>query len=124
MYYLVIYNTCFIAIINKFLFLILGANFKIQPFFFPHKIREGDFTKVMCFVSAEEKAFTFKWYKDHLEIRGDNRIEISHQPDSSFLKIKSVTAQDSGNYTCVALSDHTVLNYTASLVVEGKKNEN
>lgn len=74
----------------------------------------------MCFVSAEEKTFSFKWYRNQKEIKSDNRIEISHQPDSSFLKIKSVTLQDSGNYTCMAMSAHMVLNYTAILSVEGK----
>ncbi|GFT91507.1 titin [Nephila pilipes] len=91
---------------------------KIQPFNFPQKIREGESTKVMCTVNAEDKTFTFKWLKDGIHIRNSNRVEISVLTDYSLLKIKSVSTQDSGNYTCIASSQQNTLNYTTTLLVE------
>lgn len=74
----------------------------------------------MCSVSTDEKIFSFKWYKNGIEIKSDDRIEISKHIEFSLLKIKSTISQDSGNYTCVVTSPQTVLNYTAALLVEGK----
>lgn len=73
----------------------------------------------MCSVSTDEKIFSFKWYKNGVEIKSDDRIEISQHVDFSVLKIKSVVSRDSGNYTCVVSSPQLALNYSASLLVEG-----
>ncbi|GFU50497.1 titin [Nephila pilipes] len=97
---------------------IYGSKDKIQPFIFPQKIREGESTKVMCTINSEDKTFTFKWLKDGIHIKDSNRIEISVLTDVSLLKIKSVSTQDSGNYTCIASSQQNTLNYTTTLLVE------
>lgn len=97
-----------------------ASKYKIQPFIFPEKIREGETTKVMCSVGTDEKTFSFKWFRNDVEIKSNDRIEISQHADFSLLKIKSILSQDSGNYTCVALSPQTVRNYSAVLLVEGK----
>ncbi|GFY66508.1 titin [Trichonephila inaurata madagascariensis] len=91
---------------------------KIQPFIFPQKIREGESAKVMCAVNAEDKAFSFKWFKNGAHLKNTNRVEISSVSDYTLLKIKSVSSQDSGNYTCVASSSLNTLNYTSELLVE------
>ncbi|GBL76503.1 Titin [Araneus ventricosus] len=95
-----------------------GSKAKIQPFYFPQKVREGESTKVICTVNAEDKTFSFKWLKDGVHLKSADRIEISALADYSLLKIKSVSFQDSGNYTCTAFSGQNVLNYTTTLLVE------
>ncbi|GFY47205.1 titin [Trichonephila inaurata madagascariensis] len=100
------------------LLIVHGSKDKIQPFNFPQKIREGESTKVMCTINAEDKTFTFKWLKDGKHLRNSNRIEISVLTDYSLLKIKSVSTQDSGNYTCIASIQQSTLNYTTTLLVE------
>ncbi|GIY67330.1 titin [Caerostris darwini] len=101
--------------------LVSGAKDKIQPFIFPAKIREGESTKVMCSINAEDKSFTYKWLKNGSPLRNSHRIEISDLNDYSLLKIKSVSSQDSGNYTCIASNKQKVLNYTSALLVEGEQ---
>ncbi|KFM78983.1 Down syndrome cell adhesion molecule-like protein Dscam2, partial [Stegodyphus mimosarum] len=95
-----------------------GIQDKIQPFIFPPNIREGESTKVMCAVTTEDKFFSFKWYKNGITITKQNRVEITEHSDYSLLKIKTVSFQDSGNYTCVAENAKSTLNYTAVLLVE------
>ncbi|CAL1281294.1 unnamed protein product, partial [Larinioides sclopetarius] len=96
----------------------LGSKAKIQPFYFPQKVREGESTKVFCTVNAEDKTFSFKWLKNGVHLKSTDRIEMSSVSDYSLLKIKSVSYQDSGNYTCIASSGQNFLNYTTALLVE------
>lgn len=105
-----VYNTVFFT----------ASRYKIQPFSFPPRIREGESTKLWCSVNTEEKIFTFNWYKDGKSIKSDDRTEISQHVDYSLLKIKSVLSRDAGNYTCVVSSPQVTLNYSAILLVEGK----
>ncbi|CAL1281295.1 unnamed protein product, partial [Larinioides sclopetarius] len=95
-----------------------GSKAKIQPFNFPQKIREGESTKVMCTVNAEDKTFSFKWLKDGVHLKNADRIEISALSDYTLLKLKAVTFQDSGNYTCIASYGQNILNYSTALLVE------
>ncbi|XP_054724333.1 cell adhesion molecule DSCAM-like [Uloborus diversus] len=103
---------------RKFAILVNATNYKIQPFIFPTTVREGESTKVMCSVTTEEKPLAFKWFKNQLQIKSSDRREISHHSDYSLLKIKTISSEDSGNYTCVVRTTHGTLNYTAELLVE------
>lgn len=62
----------------------------------------------------------FSWTKNGNVLMNDERIRIAHEVDGSYLTIRRTTAEDTGNYTCVAKNLFSETREVATLSVEGE----
>ncbi|GBM46999.1 Titin [Araneus ventricosus] len=90
---------------------------KIQPFSFPEESVIGKRVSASCTPAVGEK-MDFKWHKNGKEItqKGKN-INIVSFSDFSTIVINPLTAEDSGNYTCVVSTRGLSGSYTTILNV-------
>lgn len=82
----------------------------------PKVWHEGTQGRLMClFSAAADREVTIKWLKDGIELTSN----ITHVPSlgMSMVKIKSVSAADSGNYTCMASNNVGTTNVSMEMVV-------
>ncbi|GFQ90562.1 down syndrome cell adhesion molecule-like protein [Trichonephila clavata] len=96
----------------------VGANsLRIQPFSFPSDSAIGKRVSVTCTPLTGEK-MEFKWLRNGQELAsGRNNINILSYPLLSSLVIDPLTAEDSGNYTCVVSTRGLTGSYTTKLDV-------
>lgn len=82
----------------------------------------GDSVQLTCHVQRGDLALNIKWLFNEKPLFAHLNILTSKLGDrSSFLTIPSVTAENSGNYTCVAWNEAGQYNYTAKLNVLGTR---
>ena len=75
----------------------------------------------MCYVAKGDLPLSIKWLFRGRDIYSRLGVVTSKMGDrSSFLSIPSVTAENSGNYTCVASNSAGSFNHTAVLNVFGR----
>lgn len=97
----------------------------IEPFNFQEGLSEGMRTRTVCGVAAGDPPLTISWLKD-----GHSLVPLSpklatatnvSQLDSysSLLSITNLTAEHSGDFTCVAANPAAEVRYTAKLQVKG-----
>ncbi|XP_043277030.1 Down syndrome cell adhesion molecule-like protein Dscam2 isoform X3 [Venturia canescens] len=96
----------------------------IEPFTFQEGLSEGMRTRTVCGVAAGDPPLTISWLKD-----GHSLVPLSpklatatnvSQLDSysSLLSITNLTAEHSGDFTCVAANPAAEVRYTAKLQVK------
>ncbi|XP_046465971.1 dscam family member AbsCAM isoform X1 [Neodiprion pinetum] len=96
----------------------------IEPFTFQEGLSEGMRTRTVCGVAAGDPPLTISWLKD-----GQNPFQLPPKlasaanvsqldPYSSLLSISSLSAEHSGDYTCVAANPAAEVRYTAKLQVK------
>ncbi|KAJ1531014.1 hypothetical protein ONE63_005846 [Megalurothrips usitatus] len=94
---------------------------RIAPFYFEEGLTEGMRTQVMCTASQGDPPVSLTWVKDAKQQQQQPPppgIQIKDfAAYSSVLTIHSVTANHSGNYTCVVTNSAGRAEYTASLSV-------
>lgn len=92
----------------------------INPFSFDGNVNFGDSVQLTCHVAKGDLPLKIKWLFNQNPLFAHLNILTSKLGDrSSFLTIPSVTAENSGNYTCSAWNDAGEYNFTAKLNVEG-----
>lgn len=97
---------------------------KIKPFVFPSDLEEGMRSVVVCAVLSGDPPITIHWLKDGSEIPLDLDAKIDQIDDfTSILNFRSAGPHHNGNYTCVARNPATMVNHTATMVVNGKLEE-
>ncbi|KAK7075666.1 hypothetical protein SK128_023683 [Halocaridina rubra] len=83
--------------------LIVKEEPKILPFAFPMEVEAGELIQVSCTVSRGDDPISLQWFKDNLPIRSSPTFIINNIDSKlSMLLLRSVDAEHSGNYTCVA----------------------
>lgn len=98
---------------------------KVIPFSFQDDQNfKGMRAHITCAVSQGDAPLTFHWLKDGHPI-GENSTHLgiqvaNYDQYSSFLSIISVTSDNSGNYTCLAINKAGKDSYTARLMVQGR----
>lgn len=82
-------------------------------------------TRTVCGVAAGDPPLTISWLKDGqnpfpLPPKLASAANVSQlDPYSSLLSISSLSAEHSGDYTCVAANPAAEVRYTAKLQVKG-----
>lgn len=92
----------------------------MEPFSFSPNLQEGGRAQVTCSVSSGDLPIHFSWLKDGLQLPPTLQVEEMMDEFFSILVFKRVTAQHSGQYTCVASNSAATVNHTAQLLVKGK----
>lgn len=93
----------------------------INPLSFDGDANFGDSVQLTCHVSKGDLPLKIKWLFKEQPLFAHLGILTSKFGDrSSFLTVPSVTADNSGNYTCVASNEAGQTNYTARLNVHGR----
>lgn len=96
----------------------------INPFSFDGDANFGDSVQLTCHVAKGDLPLKIRWLFKNQPIFAHLGILTSKFGDrSSFLTVPSVTAENSGNYTCIASNDGGSYNYTAQLNVYGRSND-
>ncbi|KAG7203545.1 hypothetical protein KM043_013595 [Ampulex compressa] len=96
----------------------------IEPFSFQEGLSEGMRTRTVCGVAAGDPPLTISWLKDGqspfpLPPNLASAANVSQLDSySSILRIMNLTAEHSGDYTCVAANPAAEVRYTAKLQVK------
>lgn len=79
---------------------------------------------VICNVNSGTTPFAFTWLKDGVPIEGHNGISVENFDDyTSVLTIVSVDAFTVGIYTCRAINEFGMDEYSSALLVNGAVNK-
>lgn len=101
------------------LFLIVALP-HINPFEFDGNVNFGDSVQLTCHVGKGDLPLKIKWFFNEKPLFAHLNILTSKLGDrSSFLTIPSVTADNSGSYTCSASNSGGQSNHTTILNVLG-----
>lgn len=82
----------------------------------------GDYVTVSCVVSSGDFPIDIDWlFNDHPinDFAGVSTVKTGKRVNA--LTIESVHGKHAGNYTCVAKNRAAIVNHTAVLIVNGKK---
>lgn len=80
----------------------------------------GDSASLMCTVIKGDNPVTIRWLHNGYVINGQQGVTIGRMGvRASSLTIDSVTAEHSGEYTCMASNLAGSANFSASLAVNG-----
>ncbi|KAK7578218.1 hypothetical protein V9T40_010423 [Parthenolecanium corni] len=92
----------------------------IEPFYFPTDgLQEGSMTRVVCGISRGDPPLEISWLKDGTPVSAKFGVNISTlDPYSSLLRIPSLTASHTGEYTCVAVNPAAQVRYSSKLQVK------
>ena len=84
-------------------------------------LKEGSLFSALCTVNSGSTPLFFTWYKDGQAISSQsNEIIINSLDESqSYLKVKKVKANDSGNYTCSVRNAFGEDSHSIRLIVRG-----
>lgn len=94
----------------------------ITPFAFEAEAFAGDSVQLSCYVARGDLPFNVTWLFRGRPVLADNALGIVTGlmgPRNSLLTIESVSADHSGNYTCVASNQAASVRHTAPLRVNG-----
>lgn len=92
----------------------------INPFSFDGDANSGDSVQLSCHVAKGDLPLTIKWlFKDQPIFAHLGILTSKFGDRSNFLTIPSVTAENSGNYSCVATNRAGQYNYSTELNVHG-----
>lgn len=94
---------------------------QIVPFDFgDEEINAMDMVSASCTVNKGDLPVKISWQRDNRKLTSNDGISISRTNQRiSILSIESVRGRHSGNYTCTAENAAGIVNYTASLRVNG-----
>ncbi|KAH7958041.1 hypothetical protein HPB51_027978 [Rhipicephalus microplus] len=95
----------------------------LQKFQFKEGLSVGDQTAVVCAVVGGSPPFTIRWSKDGRPIAADNeaRSVKTLGEGVSTLSLRSISASDVGNYTCVAENAVGSAAASAALLIQGSR---
>ncbi|XP_077544848.1 cell adhesion molecule Dscam2-like [Haemaphysalis longicornis] len=93
---------------------------RIQPFSFPENVNLGDEASVTCVVTRGTKPLRVTWTQDGKVVPNSDRKFAKVLLDNiNTLTIRSVTAEDVGNYSCTATNNFGSHTASATFTVEG-----
>lgn len=94
----------------------------INPFAFDGNVNFGDSVQLTCHVAKGDIPLSIRWLFNGNPLFAHLNVLTSKLGDrSSFLTVPSVTAQNSGDYMCLAVNEAGQYNYTAKLNVLGRE---
>ncbi|XP_049528341.1 Down syndrome cell adhesion molecule homolog [Dermacentor silvarum] len=98
-----------------------GKAVKVQPFSFPSNVVEGSRVSATCSLMSISEGTRFRWARNGKPLSDDpeGRIKTRTDADFSMVTIGPVRQEDSGNYSCTAMSKGKSDTYSANLVVYG-----
>nr|XP_037280563.1 Down syndrome cell adhesion molecule-like protein Dscam2 [Rhipicephalus microplus] len=101
-----------------------GEALRVQPFTFPQNVVEGSRVSATCSLMSISDGTRFRWMKNGKQISDDpqGRVKTRTEADFSMITIGAVRQEDSGNYSCTAVSKGKSDTYSASLNVYGRIN--
>ncbi|XP_035232059.1 Down syndrome cell adhesion molecule-like protein Dscam2 [Stegodyphus dumicola] len=105
------------APLSKTVYITVRKSPVVSPFILPDALREGERASTICTIRSGDRPLEFEWKKDGEKISESSYLKIQSVPDSSILVIESVTAQSSGNYTCIVKNAYGSDRFTAVLTV-------
>jgi len=94
---------------------------EIMPFQPSSNLKEGGKTNIVCSVTSGDLPITFVWRKDGKPLPHDSDIHEHVMDMSSTLRINNLAAKHSGHYMCIATNPASSANFTAKLIVKGKR---
>ncbi|XP_013789961.1 Down syndrome cell adhesion molecule-like protein Dscam2 [Limulus polyphemus] len=93
---------------------------RLNPFFFPNGLHEGQRARVVCTTYQGDPPFKFNWFKDGQDLPAILDADIRQLDDYTFsLTIDPVKIHHSGNYTCLVSNHLGSDKKTANLLVTG-----
>lgn len=106
-------------LISPLLFILVAPI--IKPFDFgAEPANDQEAIMVICSVTKGDMPFVIQWYFNGQAVRTGRRgIVLLNTKRSSQISIESVSHENQGNYTCVVKNEAGVMNYTATLFVNG-----
>lgn len=82
----------------------------------------GDLVSVQCIVPSGDLPVDFKWLFNNKPFFNYDGISTEKRGKRrSVLTIESVNGKNAGNYTCVASNEADIVNFTATLIVNGNE---
>lgn len=94
---------------------------KLQPFYFPKNHPLNKKVVVSCVAMEGDEPLSFAWLKDGRSLAQEQRVFVAKLTENmASLTIPEVTAEDIGNYTCVASNKAGRDSYTTALIVNGQ----
>lgn len=94
----------------------------INPFAFDGNVNFGDSVQLTCHVAKGNLPLKITWLFNGNPLFAHLNVLTSKLGDrTSFLTVPSVTAENSGDYTCVSWNEAGQYNFTAKLNVLGRK---
>ena len=92
----------------------------ITPFAFNGEANSGDSVQLTCHVSKGDLPIKIHWLHNNLKIHSNLGVLASKMGDRiSLLTVSSVSAINSGIYSCIATNFAGVFNQSAELFVNG-----
>ncbi|CAN8026151.1 unnamed protein product [Ixodes persulcatus] len=98
-----------------------GGKPDIMPFSFSKNSILGQTSTLSCVASSGQGPFRFLWTHDGKAIEDTPRKHVRTVSDNvALMTIERITAEDSGNYTCIVSNAVGSGSYSAALAVEGE----
>lgn len=94
---------------------------EIAPFQFTDNLREGNRAHVTCSVISGDLPMEILWHKDGSSLPQDQTVQEQQHQFLSTLLFANLSARHSGHYTCIAKNAAAEANFTAKLVIKGKR---
>lgn len=92
----------------------------IVPFSIDEKIRSGDSIQLNCHVSKGDKPLEINWLFNDDELSSELNVATTKLgSSSSVLTIGTISAVNTGKYTCIASNQIGSYNYSTSIYVDG-----
>lgn len=93
----------------------------LQPFEFPADLSSGEDVTFRCVVKKGEPPYTFRWLKNDLELRGQDRVTLVTVSERlATMTIRRIVPDDSANYSCVVSDGASTSSIAATLIVTGE----
>ncbi|XP_049528339.1 Down syndrome cell adhesion molecule-like protein Dscam2 [Dermacentor silvarum] len=99
-----------------------GRTVKVQPFSFPANLVEGSRVSATCSLLRVSEGTRFMWSRNGKVLGRDSegRIKTRTETDFSMITIDPARQEDSGNYSCTAISKGKSDTHSANLVIYEK----
>ncbi|KAH7938297.1 hypothetical protein HPB49_022216 [Dermacentor silvarum] len=96
-----------------------GRTVKVQPFSFPANLVEGSRVSATCSLLRVSEGTRFMWSRNGKVLGRDSegRIKTRTETDFSMITIDPARQEDSGNYSCTAISKGKSDTHSANLVI-------
>ncbi|XP_022236222.1 Down syndrome cell adhesion molecule-like protein 1 homolog isoform X7 [Limulus polyphemus] len=95
----------------------LGEPLKVQPVWFPDKVKVGDRVVAVCSVTSTGEKVRFYWTKEGKSVSQIPNVSVEDKSQYSVLVVDPTSRDNTGNYSCVAESSSGKDSFTATLHV-------